>query len=317
MINLVILGQSGMIGKAIALRAARRPNIRLVNSPKIEWAHPEFALWTLQQHMKSVIDDSTANEDSWCVIWAAGSAVPASNREETESELGFFSSLIELLRELSVDSKGYGAFVYLSSAGGVYAGSGKPPYDESTPLRAISAYGELKVTAESLAQSLSTHHLKVGIARLSNVYGPGQKINKPQGLISLLTKATILRDEVNIYVPFDTSRDYLYVDDCAELILNFAEFVVFSKAGGTQIKNIFSGQVFSVGEIISEVQRVTGLRPLVSLSANSNSVKQPNSIRLTSTAIPEIVLKHPTPLALGIKRTQLELLLMHQDGILR
>ncbi len=57
------------------------------------------------------------------------------------------------------------------------------------------------------------------VGRLSNLYGPGQDLAKPQGLISQLCRAQLTRRPLSIYVSLDTRRDYLFVDDAAAMVV--------------------------------------------------------------------------------------------------
>ena len=93
-----------------------------------------------------------------------------------------------------------------SSAGGVYATSrASPPFDEQSPVGALSPYGREKLIQEELFAALSeTAELNVLIGRFSNLYGPGQYTRKPQGLVAHIGVAALRRQPVVIYVPLDT-----------------------------------------------------------------------------------------------------------------
>ena len=58
------------------------------------------------------------------------------------------------------------------------------------------------------------------IGRIANLYGPGQNLDKPQGLVSQLCAAHLERRPVSIWVSLDTLRDYLYAPDCAQMVLD-------------------------------------------------------------------------------------------------
>ena len=58
------------------------------------------------------------------------------------------------------------------------------------------------------------------IGRLSNLYGPGQKLSKSQGLISHVGRAALRREPVSIYVPLDTIRDYLFAADAGRMVVD-------------------------------------------------------------------------------------------------
>ena len=47
------------------------------------------------------------------------------------------------------------------------------------------------------------------VGRIANLYGPGQNLAKPQGLVSQLCLANLTGQPLSIYVSLDTLRDYL------------------------------------------------------------------------------------------------------------
>ena len=94
------------------------------------------------------------------------------------------------------------------------------PFTEHTTPAPISAYGRAKLRSEEIATEFAVRTgsaLLVG--RLSNLYGPGQDITKPQGLISQLCRAQLTRQPLSVYVSLDTMRDYLFVDDAAAMVV--------------------------------------------------------------------------------------------------
>ena len=58
------------------------------------------------------------------------------------------------------------------------------------------------------------------MGRIANLYGPGQGLEKPQGLISQIIRSHLIRTPISIYVPLDTMRDYLFAPDCGELVVD-------------------------------------------------------------------------------------------------
>ena len=113
-----------------------------------------------------------------------------------------------------------GALFFASSAGGVYAGATGSPFTEETAPVAISPYGHAKLRAEAAVDAFATRTgVPLLVGRLSNLYGPGQDLAKPQGLISQLCRAQLTRQPLSIYVSLDTRRDYLYVDDAAAMVV--------------------------------------------------------------------------------------------------
>ena len=57
--------------------------------------------------------------------------------------------------------------------------------------------------------------MRAVLGRLANVYGPGQTLGKPQGLLSQLCLADATGRPLPVFVSMDTIRDYLYAGDAA------------------------------------------------------------------------------------------------------
>jgi UDP-glucose 4-epimerase len=112
-----------------------------------------------------------------------------------------------------------------SSAGGVYAGNPDRPLTESSAPLPVSPYGRAKLRQERALEEWAARRpwISTLTARISNLYGPGQNMSKPQGLISHMSRCLIHRQPVHIYVPMDTIRDYLFVEDAARAIVRWME----------------------------------------------------------------------------------------------
>ena len=93
--------------------------------------------------------------------------------------------------------------------------------------RAHRAGADLGVRPRQAARSEAARHRVRGraparpllVGRISNLYGPGQNLAKPQGLVSQLCRAQLTRQPLSVYVSLDTMRDYLYVDDAAAMVV--------------------------------------------------------------------------------------------------
>jgi uncharacterized SAM-binding protein YcdF (DUF218 family) len=76
--------------------------------------------------------------------------------------------------------------------------------------RPLAPYGEVKLGME---EALRAAAAEIGAAalvgRISNLYGPGQDLSKPQGLISRVCIAHLTRAPLPVMVSLDTMRDYL------------------------------------------------------------------------------------------------------------
>ena len=133
--------------------------------------------------------------------------------------LAFAGLLTGITEALCGPERSRGALFLASSAGGVYAGVGTPPFREDSPVAPLAPYGWNKLEQESLARQWSTETgTPLLVGRLSNLYGPGQNLSKAQGLITQMCLRVVARQPLVLYVPLDTIRDYLFAEDAGRLI---------------------------------------------------------------------------------------------------
>ena len=153
----------------------------------------------------------------WALAWCAGAGVVATSSAALAAEVAAFAQFLRVLgNEASLMARP-GAVVLASSAGGVYGGSDASPITESTPPAPISAYGHAKLASEASLAEWARDRTNVStlVARFSNLYGPEQRLDKPQGLISHMSRSSIYGAPVHVYVSLDTIRDFLFAEDAA------------------------------------------------------------------------------------------------------
>jgi UDP-glucose 4-epimerase len=243
--------------------------------------------------------ERSLEEEPWTIIWAAGSSIVASERHQTHAELRVFAALT---RAISTRLKAHqGTFFVTSSAGGVYAGAGEPPFSSSSPTAPISPYGQLKLDQESLAAELSTPTCAVIIGRFSNLYGPARNSQKQQGLIQRLCEATMRRTAINLYVSMDTVRDYLFADDAAQLVWDAVEAKTESRESAPRILLFASGEGSTIAEVIATVQSVTHRRVPLALGSDPSSDRQVVDLRFMP-SLSSDQLARLTPLSVGVRR---------------
>jgi UDP-glucose 4-epimerase len=258
--------------------------------------------------VESLIRTSADHGSAWAVVWAAGAAVTSSSKDDLASELDTFKRCVSAIGEAAERGKTPGVFFYASSAGGAYAGSHSPPFDEATVAVPISPYGELKLAAESIATDVLTPRgLSVCLGRIANLYGPGQRLDKMQGLISHLALAQFSPKPATIYVSLDTIRDYLYVDDCALLIADLIEQAITRSSEIaspiTVTKILASGRGATIGELLGEIGLISKRRPNVMIGFSRAAEYQARDLRLRSRVWPELDSRPLTTLPAGISAT--------------
>jgi UDP-glucose 4-epimerase len=214
----------------------------------------------------------------WVVAWCAGAGVVATSEAALEAETRVLQSFLDLLAADSSLKTARGHVLLASSAGGVYAGSVVCPITEATAPKPISAYGRTKLLQEEILLSWARKQpvsIATLVARFSNLYGPEQRLDKPQGLISHISRCAIHGVPVHVYVPLDTIRDYLFSDDAGrQLVAGLRRLVRESAAESVHVLKVYGSEreisIAGVLGIFRQVARrrlrvVSGLSPIGSL----------------------------------------------------
>jgi UDP-glucose 4-epimerase len=170
-----------------------------------------------------------------------GQADPARDLAEN---IGTLLRHLDLARELKVEK-----FVYMSSGGTVYGESRGLPLKEEDPLLPQSPYGIAKLAGERYVDMYQrAHRLPAVIVRPSNIYGPGQRPFRGQGIVPIAFAAAFQGTPFTVFGDGTSVRDYLYVDDLCDAI-----HVVIAKADAGEVLNIGSGEGLPVIELLRSI----------------------------------------------------------------
>jgi UDP-glucose 4-epimerase len=225
--------------------------------------------------------------------------VIASSQEDIDEELWVLTQFLRRWQP-GAGPAGSRALFFASSAGGLYAGSADPPFTEETQPEPISPYGIAKLAAEEAFADFSRRTgVPVLIGRISNLYGPGQDLRKPQGLVSQLCKAHVTGRPLSLYVPLDTMRDYVYTDDAGAMIVGGLRQVARA-GGGVHVKLLVSGCSVTINQVVGEVRRVTRRRPPVVTQPSEMARFQARDLRMRSVAWPDLAGYELTTFGAGI-----------------
>jgi UDP-glucose 4-epimerase len=241
------------------------------------------------------------------VWWCAGRGVTSTPRTELDSEVRVFEHFLEALRPAASRV----TLFLASSVGGAYGGRSDPPFSESTPPIAASAYGDAKLAMERAVQLWAgeTGGLAL-IARITNLYGPGQSLDKGQGIISTILRSHLAQAPATIHVNLDTLRDYVFVDDCATVASAAMARLESQPAGTVVTKIIGSMDAVSIAAVIGEVKRLRrNVAPI--LVGQGHTVGQASDLRVISTVWTDLDCLARTTLPAGIHATFEHMRLQH------
>lgn len=288
-----IIGRGGLLGGAVS----RVMSSEFVELP-VPWGDHDAAAAVLDSNLEGFI--RAAKNEDWAVIWAAGSGVIGSSADKLAQETRIMTHLLARLREFR--PPGRGAFFLSSSAGGIYAGSIHPPFSESTVPRPLSPYGETKLAQENIVKMTLEGCVPIVIGRFSNLAGPGQNLLKQQGLVSQLCRAAITRQSLNVFVPMETLRDYLYVNDAAEMVRTLIENTVSKQPTTPVLRNISSQRPVSVCTVLRTVEQVAHRAIRIALATTPSAKYHVRDLRLCTDFPQELQGVAITPFPVTVKR---------------
>ena len=260
------------------------------------------------------------SRDGWCVYWCAGNGVvgtPADRLAAETTSLCFF--LDQLGTALGNPKIVLPGRVFLaSSAGGVYGGSAEHPVTEATPPQPVSDYGRAKLKQEEALRDWARARPTVStlVGRLSNLYGPGQHLDKPQGLISHMSRGLIFGVPVRIYVPLDTIRDYLFAEDAAMRIVGgVARLGREAPCGGQHITKVYgSGNETTVAGLIGVFRQIAKRQLRAVLGLNPVRSQQPARLQFRSIIWSDEPAMPRTQLLDGVNRVHRHQLALFEAG---
>jgi nucleoside-diphosphate-sugar epimerase len=292
-----VVGAGGLVGRHVAAELAAGGHEVMAST--VPWDDEGAATAVLAEEVDRFAA-ARAGRD-WVLAWCAGAGVVATGEEELAAEGRVFAATVDRLRAgLRPDDTGV---VFLaSSAGGLYAGSVDPPFTEDTRPRPLVPYGRVKLgMEEDLRAAVEGTVLKAVVGRLANVYGPGQRLGKPQGLLSQLCLADATGSPLPVFVSTDTIRDYVHAADVGRMVRRCLELVRDERAGHVVVKVLASGSPVTVGHLVGEARRVFH-RPLRTIPV-AGGRGQVLDLRMRSVRWPQVDALASTTLAAGLADT--------------
>lgn len=255
--NCIVLGGGGFIGSHLCDNLLDRGyKVRIFEKTgfdKKNISHIIKQVEIYEGDFNNVINIKDALHDIDYIFHLISSTTPSISIDNPFFDIE--TNLIPTLRLLneSVKNKKVKKIIFLSSGGTVYGIPNQIPIPESHSKNPICPYGIIKNTIEqyfSLYQKL--FGLKYKIFRLSNPYGERQNPYGGQGVISVFLNEITLNGKIEIWGDGEVIRDYIYIKDVTEILVNSLEFET-----PNSIYNIGSGVGLSLNQLINTIEKVT------------------------------------------------------------
>lgn len=193
--------------------------------------------------------------------------------------------------------------VYFASTGGaIYGDQVRTVFRETDLAEPVSPYAIGKQAIEGYLRYFRRKRGLESVSfRISNPYGPRQDPTKRQGVIPIFLRQLALGRPLTVFGDGSMVRDYLYVEDMAEMIAQ-----IVSTGTRHHLYNLGSGVGTSLDELIQHMAAATGLVPEIQLEPRPPTFVDHVTLD-THRYVAEFGPRTMTGLTDGIRRTWLEM----------
>lgn len=251
----VVFGGGGFIGSAIVDRFLHDGHeIRIFERPRVEpyrkFLPSESVEW-MTGDLLSVHDVSEAVAGMDVVLHLVSFTLPKTSHDDIVYDVRTnLVATIQLLNALL--SNRVAKMIFISSGGTVYGTPRYIPVDEDHPTDPLVSYGIIKLAIEKyLLMYQRLHGIRSTILRVSNPYGPRQRVETAQGAATIFLHRALHGLPIDIWGDGSVVRDYIYISDVADAFAKALEY-----DGDVSVFNISSGVGVSLNELLSALEEV-------------------------------------------------------------
>jgi UDP-glucose 4-epimerase len=181
------------------------------------------------------------------IVWLASKITPSvahNNPDLVREELDEFLRFVDALNGISTH------VIYASSGGTVYTDT-ELPFSESSQASGTNEYGKSKLAME---QVLINSEIRSTVLRISNAYGPGQRLNRGQGVIGTWLSQVLDGNPISVFGSLENVRDFVFIDDVVDAVVSG-----LNHSTNSDVFNIGSGIGLTLNELIQQIRTVTGV----------------------------------------------------------
>ncbi len=257
--KILVTGGAGFIGSHIVDKLLERgdgvvvvDNLSTGKKINLDGKAKLYEMDLISPELEEVFKDE--NIDAVCHL-AASTDVRKSIKDplnDIENNVSSMVNLLQLCSKYKVKR-----FVFSSTGGALYGNTNILPTPEEHSTNPISPYGVDKLTGEHyLYYYNKVHGLPVTILRYSNIYGPRQDRKGEGGVVMVFIKNLIEDVQVSINGNGNQTRDFIYVEDIADINISAIDQTPHS---GFHVYNISSKVETSINQLYSIIAKKLGV----------------------------------------------------------
>jgi len=252
----LITGGAGFLGSALANRlVSDRQDVRVLDdlsngdrnslNASVHFTRGDVndipLLWTMLQDVDCVYHLAARVSVAQSVLYP---------RDYNHVNVGGTVSLMEAMRDAGISR------VVLTSSGAIYGQQDDQPVRESDPPKPDSPYAVSKWASENYVHTIGQlWGIETVALRIFNAFGPGQQLPVSHApVVPGFMNAVLTGGSIVIYGDGEQSRDFIFVDDVVDALVNAATAMNISR----KVINIGSGNETSVKELASLIEAVAG-----------------------------------------------------------
>ncbi len=259
--NILILGAGGFIGTNLTIKYCSQKKHKIIAFDlkeeylkNIKKVCQNNVTYLCGDYTENTFDDIVKNVD--VVYHLVSTTTPATSNKSIEND--FSENVIMTIKLLEACARHkVKKVVFISSGGAVYGSDLSVPLKENASGNPISSYGIQKITIEKLLYLYNyLYGLDYRVIRLANPYGPFQRPNGKLGVITTFIDDIIKGKTVTVYGNGEVVRDFIYIEDAIDAIVNICAEKKNTDENEHKIFNVGSGKGLSINEVIKTVEMV-------------------------------------------------------------
>jgi len=192
-------------------------------------------------------------------------AAQAGVRYSIENPHAYVDANVKGFLDILESSRKHGIkhLVYASSSS-VYGQNKTVPFTEEQQTdNQVSLYAATKKANEAMANSYaSVHGMKLSGLRFFTVYGP---YGRPDMAPFKFTRSILAGEAIDVYNHGNLSRDFTYVDDIVQGVVNIIPHLPADEQNGNQIYNIGRGEPVPLMDFIASVEEACGQKAALNM----------------------------------------------------